>query len=222
MKFQHLSKCVCLFILAQAFATAQKPQLTPYEDRTRYRLQAGDVIEIQYRFTPEYNQIVTIQPDAFVSLLVIGDLKVGNLTLEQAKAAILGKASATLNEPEVTLILKEFQKPYFVVSGEVATPGKFEMRENVTAMQAVMLAGGFKETARASQIVVFRKINTETAEVKVLNLKGIKKTSDLEQDIALQSGDMLLVPQNTITRIERYMKLANVGLFINPLSLVHP
>jgi len=107
-----------------------------------------------------------------------------------------------------------------VVAGEVVQPGKFEIRENVTALQAIILAGGFKDSAKSSQIILFRKINSEMAEVKVINLKKIKRTSDLEKDLALQAGDMLMVPQNTITKIERYMKLANIGLFFNPLQLL--
>jgi polysaccharide export outer membrane protein len=92
------------------------------------------------------------------------------------------------------------------------------MRENTTAMQAVLLAGGFKENARPSQIVVFRKINSDTAEVKLINLNNIKHAGQLEQDIALQSGDMLLVPETRLSKISRFMKLANVGAYINPFA----
>jgi polysaccharide export outer membrane protein len=81
-----------------------------------------------------------------------------------------------------------------------------------------MLAGGFKDSAKASQLVLFRKINSDTAEVKVLNLNGIKRTDMLENDLALQPGDMLLVPRNTFTKIQRYMKLINIGVFFNPLA----
>ena len=74
-------------------------------------------------------------------------------------------------DPVEIIVLKEFQKPYFVIAGEVSLPGKIEMRERVTALQAIMLAGGMKEGARSSQVVVFRRINTDTAEVKLLNFK---------------------------------------------------
>ena len=97
-------------------------------------------------------------------------------------------------------------------------PGKFEMLESVTALQAIILAGGFKDSAKSSQIILFRKINSEMAEVKVIDLKKMKRTSDLEKDLALQAGDMLMVPQNTITKIERYVRLASLGTFLlNPL-----
>lgn len=206
---------MCFTTLAQTVP----PTLGHYERDPRYMLNPGDVVEVQYRYTPEYNQTVTIQPDGFVSLQIVGDVKMGGLNLKQARTAILDKAIVRLKDPEITLILREFQKPYFVVAGEVAQPGKFEMREKVTALQAVMLAGGFKDSAKASQLVLFRKINSTTAEVKVLNLKDIKRTDMLENDLELQPGDMLLVPRNTFTKITRYMKLVNLGVYFNPFSV---
>ena len=77
-----------------------------------------------------------------------------------------------------------------------------------------MLAGGMKETARSSQVVVFRKINSDMAEVKLLNLKSIRRTSDLENDLTLQPGDMVYVPRDKLSKIERFMRLASVAAFI--------
>jgi polysaccharide biosynthesis/export protein len=206
-----------IVFLASATAVIAQPQRTPRlttvtEDR--YRLQPGDVFEVQFRYSPEFNQTVTVQPDGYVSLEIGGDLKVAGLTIEQARAAILKKAGARLQDPVATIVLKEFQKPYFVIAGEVSLPGKIEMRERVTALQAIMLAGGMKEGARSSQVVVFRAINTDTAEVKLLNLKNIRRTADLENDLTLQPGDMVYVPRDKISKIERFMKLASVAAFM--------
>jgi polysaccharide export outer membrane protein len=182
----------------------------------RYRLQPGDVLEVQYRYSPEFNQTMTVQPDGYISLEIGGDLKVAGLTVEQTRQAILRRASARLREPVATIVLKEFQRPYFIVAGEVTTPGKIEMRERVTAIQAIMLSGGMKETAKSSQIVVFRKINSDMAEVKLLNLKSIRRTSDLENDLTLQPGDIVYVPRDKISKIERFMRLASVAAFLRP------
>lgn len=206
-----------IVFLASVTAVIAQPQSAPRlttvtEDR--YRLQPGDVFEVQFRYSPEFNQTVTVQPDGYVSLEIGGDLKVAGLTIEQARAGILKKAGARLQDPVATIVLKEFQKPYFVIAGEVSLPGKIEMRERVTALQAIMLAGGMKEGARSSQVVVFRRINTDTAEVKLLNLKNIRRTADLENDLTLQPGDMVYVPRDKISKIERFMKLASVATFM--------
>jgi polysaccharide biosynthesis/export protein len=184
----------------------------------RYRLVPGDVVEVVYRYTPEFNQTVTIQPDGYVVLEIVGDIRLGTLTLVEAKGEIVKKASVRLKDPEVTLLLKEFQKPYFVVSGEVPQPGKFEMREAVTALQAVLTAGGFKESAKSSQIVIFRRINLEFAEVKVLNLKNIRRTGDLENDLALESGDMIFVPRNNFSKFEKYVRLTSLASILSPFA----
>ena len=215
-----LISILAIFILAGATAASAQqqrpPRLTTVTEE-RYRLQPGDVLEVQFRYSPEFNQTVTVQPDGYVSLEIGGDIKVAGMTVEQTRLAILKKANVRLQDPVATVILKEFQKPYFVVAGEVAAPGKIEMRERVTAIQAIMLAGGLKEGAKASQVVVFRNLpSSDLAEVKVLNLKSIRRTSDLENDLTLQPGDIIFVPRDKITKIERFMRLASVAAFIAP------
>jgi polysaccharide export outer membrane protein len=210
-----------LFVMVLVAASAiaghgQVPTLNaPREDR--YTLNSGDVIDIQYRYTPEFNQTVTVQPDGYVSLEIGGDLKVAGRNVQQVRSLILAKAHERLAAPELTVILKEFQKPFIVVAGEVVQPGKFEVRDKITALQAVLLAGGFKDSAKSSQILVFRKLNAETAEVKTLNFKTLKQNADLEHDLTLQPGDMILVPRNRLSKIERYVRLASIAaLFVNP------
>jgi len=218
MKHSLLS-VIAVCVLAMPFvarAQDQKPPRLTTVTEERYRLQPGDVLEVQYRYSPEFNQTVTVQPDGYISLEIGGDLKVAGLTVDLTRQAILRRASTRLQDPIATVILKEFQRPYFVVAGEVSQPGKIEMRERVTAIQAIMLAGGMKESAKSSQVVVFRRINSDVAEVKLLNLKNIRRTSDLENDLTLQAGDMVFVPRDKISKIERFMKLASVAAFIAP------
>jgi len=210
-----LAICLLAMPLTVAAQVQTPPRLTTVTE-DRYRLQPGDVLEVQFRYSPEFNQTLTVQPDGYITLEIGGDLKVAGFTIEQTRTAILRQARTRLQDPVATIVLKEFQRPYFVVAGEVSQPGKIEMRERVTAIQAIMLAGGMKETAKSSQVVVFRKINSDTAEVKLLNLKSIRRTSDLENDLTLQAGDMVFVPRDKISKIERFMKLASVAAFMAP------
>ena len=213
----YFALAICLLALPLSIvAQVQTPPRLTTVTEERYRLQPGDVLEVQFRYSPEFNQTVTVQPDGYITLEIGGDLKVAGFTIEQTRTAILRQARTRLQDPVATIMLKEFQRPYFVVAGEVSQPGKIEMRERVTAIQAIMLAGGMKETAKSSQVVVFRKINSDTAEVKLLNLKSIRRTSDLENDLTLQAGDMVFVPRDKISKIERFMKLASVAAFMAP------
>jgi polysaccharide biosynthesis/export protein len=180
----------------------------------RYRIQPSDIIEIHYRYTPEFDQTITVQPDGFVTLQIVGDIKLQGLTVVEAQAALLSKASQRLKDPEITLVLKEFEKPYFVVGGEVGAPGRFEMRGTVTALQAIAMAGGFKNSSKHSQVILYRKISPELARTQILNLKAAMTASASEPNIDLQPGDMLIVPQNRISKIERIVKIVNIGGYI--------
>jgi polysaccharide export outer membrane protein len=211
----YFTLVICLFAFPLSVAAQRPPRLTTVTE-DRYRLQPGDVLEVQFRYSPEFNQTVTIQPDGYVTLEIGGDLKVAGFTIEQMRAAVLRQARTRLQDPVATILLKEFQRPYFVVAGEVSQPGKIEMRERVTAIQAIMLAGGMKETAKSSQVVVFRTINSDVAEVKLLNLRNIRRTSDLENDLTLRAGDIVFVPRDKISKIERFMKLASIAAFMAP------
>ena len=186
--------------------------------RPRYTLRAGDVLTLQYRYTPEFNQTVTVLPDGYINLTLVGDLKVSDLTVSQAHDLIVEKLQVRLNDPELNITLKEFAQPYVVVAGEVAKPGKLDLRESTTAMQAIMLSGGFLQSAQTGQVLLFRRINTDTAEIKVLKLTKVQKTVDLERDVVLEPGDMILVPKDKIEKIARYIKLLNIGTYFNPLQ----
>ncbi len=176
------------------------------------------MIELQYRLTPELNQTVTLEPDGYASLNIAGGMRLAGLTMDEAKEAILKKVSERLNQPELNLILKDFQKPYVVVGGEVQTPGRIELRQDMTAIQALILAGGAKQSGRATKIVLFRHINEDMGEVHILNLDKLGKTKDLERDMVLQPGDMLLVNPNRVETFSRYMKALNFGTYINPTA----
>jgi polysaccharide export outer membrane protein len=204
-------------ILVLAIGSSGQDRL---RQRPRYTLTAGDMIELRYRYTPELDQTLTVSPDGYIDVQLIGEILVRDLTVQQAHDLIIRKAAEHLNSPEVTLSLEESQQPYVMVAGEVARPGKMDLRENTTAMQAILLAGGFAPTAHSDQVLLFRRINGQDAEVRVLRLSKLNKTADLEHDCQLEPGDMLLVPRNKIEKLSRYTRLANLGVFFNPLQNV--
>lgn len=199
------------FFAALNTGLAQEPSLHP---RERYRLHSGDTLVLDYRLSPELNQTVTVGPDGFVDLNVAGGVKLAGMTMSEARELILKLDSTRLNAPELNLELKDFQHPYVVVAGQVLNPNRIEMREDMTAIQAVMLAGGFKDSAKETKIVVFRRLNSKTdmAEVRVLNLHRIKKTSQLEQDLPLEAGDIIYVPENLATQFGKIMRIPNFSV----------
>jgi polysaccharide export outer membrane protein len=202
---------------ADDFKGKEKPGFTPREQR--YRIQPNDVVEVHFRYTPEYNLTSTVQPDGFVSIEVVGDVKIGGLTLEQASATIAQQAISRLRDPEVSVHLKDFVKPHFVVAGEVNHPGTYDLRGQVTTIQAIAMSGGFKESSKQSKVILLRRINDEYAEVKILDLKALMSPSKIREDITLRADDMLVVPKNTISKIEPVVRVGSMGLYGLALAL---
>src|SRR5208337_4064981 len=128
-----------------------------------YRLTKSDTVDVNFTFYPDFNQSLTVEPDGFVALKGAGTLFVEGLTIIEVQKAVANAYRGFLHDPEVTVTLKDFDKPYFLASGEVARPGKYELRGDVTVNEAVAIAGGFTQQARHSQVVVFRRISASTA-----------------------------------------------------------
>ncbi|HEV8523053.1 MAG TPA: polysaccharide biosynthesis/export family protein [Terriglobales bacterium] len=182
----------------------------------RYRLQRNDVFDLDFALTPEFNQTVTVQPDGFVSLRGIDAIHVASLTVAEATEAIRSRYSSILREPVIALVLKDFEKPYFVASGEFNRPGKYELRDKVTVAQAIAMAGGFTTSAKHSQVLLFRRVSDEWLEVKKLNVKRMLAQADLKEDPVLGPGDMLHVPKSAIGKIKQFIPTIGAGVHYNP------
>jgi protein involved in polysaccharide export with SLBB domain len=201
-----------LLIAGATSGLAQQAQTQLVTRDQPYRLHASDVIELEYVFTPEYNQVVTVGPDGSVRLKLLGGLKVAGMTLDEATAAITQKAAGPLNNPELTLTLKDYVKPHFTVSGQVERPGVYDMHGSVTFLQAIAMSGGLKDFSKENKVVLVRKENEEFAEVRVIDLKKLSQTNGVKEDFNLRPDDMILVPKNALGKVEPYVRVASQGL----------
>jgi protein involved in polysaccharide export with SLBB domain len=185
----------------------------------RYQLHSADVLELTFAFSPEFNQTVTVQPDGYITLRGVDGIRVEGQTLPQAVASLRIAYSKILREPEINVELKDFEKPYFIVGGEVGHPGKFDLRDETTVAEAVAVAGGLRETSKHSDVLLFHRVPDGWSEVKKVNLKKLLKQADLNEDAYLQPGDFIYVPQNAFSKFERFLPTSSLGLYANPASL---
>ena len=137
------------------------------EPRPLYRLHKSDVVEIRFTFTPEFDQTVTVQPDGFIALRAVENMFAEGRTLTELDDAVAKAYQSALRDPEVSVILKDFEKPYFVAGGQVARPGKYELRAPTTAAEAVAIAGGFNDASKHSQVVLFHRVSNGVVETHV-------------------------------------------------------
>src|SRR5579863_5629353 len=211
-----MPKAVLLLSLSFCISAAEQPQEQPrgFSDRDqRYRIQPNDVVEVQFRYTPELNFTATVQPDGYVSGQATGDVSIGGLAVAEASTAIQAKAIVRLKDPEVTVLLKDFVKPHFVVAGEVNHPGTYDLRGDVGIIQAIAMSGGFKDSAKRTQVILVRKANAEYAEVKVFDMNKRMSPQEIREDITLRPNDMLVVPRNRISKLEPLMRFTSLGIY---------
>src|SRR5690349_11287417 len=202
--------CAGFYMPVQAQNSASASTPTGFAERNpRYKVQPNDTVEIQFRFTPEFNFTAIVQPDGFISSQITGDVRVGGHTTIEISQIVAEKAGARLKDPEVGVVLKDFVKPHFVVTGEVAKPGSYELRGDVGLIQAIALSGGFlNSSAKRTQVILVRRVDSEYAQVKVYNMGKLMSPGNVREDVMLRPDDMLIVPRNVLTKVEPYLRLS--------------
>ena len=183
--------------------------------RPLYRLHNSDLVAVSFTLSPEFDQTLTIQPDGYVTLKDAGLVMAQGLTLEDFRLAVVHAYAGYLHDPQPAVALKEFEHPYFVAGGEVGRPGKYELRAETSIIEAIQIAGGFTHEARHSQVLLFRHVNDDLVEAHVFNLKKMLKEKNLTESWQLRPGDLVFVPQNSISKIERFLSKPSLSMYVS-------
>ncbi len=195
-------------------STDAAPELQ--ERNPRYQLRKGDSFDLDFALSPEFNQTVAVEPDGYVTLKAVGSIFVAGQTVPELTETVKTAYAKILHDPVITIALKNFEEPYFIAAGQVAKPGKYDLRGPLTVTEAVAIAGGFNDSAKYSQVVLFRPVSNGMFETKVLNIKKLLASRNLSEDVYLQPGDMLYVPQSAFSKIRRYIPTSSMGAYYNP------
>ena len=186
------------------FAGGPDTQAPPVEQE--YWIHVGDEIEIKLFYNPDLNQDVTVRPDGKISLLLVHELSVAGLTTSQLTDLLTESYGKQLQQPEVAVIVNSFAAQRVFVGGEVGQPGAKDIIGPTTVIQAVALAGGFKDTARTDEVIVMRRDEENKPFLIALDIKKAMKGIDLNQDIYVQPYDMVLVPKSNIADVDLWVQ----------------
>jgi len=220
--------CLALLVLAglpasvraieEPTTTAQPGQRDPnpslHERYPRYKLRIGDSFDLDMEFSPEFNQTVVVQPDGYITLKGVGSFHVEGETIPELTETIRGAYGKTLHDPVIAISLKDFEKPYFIATGQVGKPGKYDLRSDMTVTEAVAIAGGFTEKSKHSQVVLFRPSPSGGYEAKLINIKKLLDSRNLSEDLQVQPGDLVYVPQNSISKIRPFLPTSSMGAYL--------
>jgi len=233
---KHLTKALAVLLFAVVVVAAQEATPTPvkadaesttsgkaagadgqFKERyPRYKIRAGDQFDVVFDLSPEFNQTVTVQPDGFVAMRGVGDIHVADQSVPELTGTLKKAYGKILNDPIISVVLKDFEKPYFVADGQVGRPGKYDLRGSTTLVEAIAIAGGFTDQSKHSQVLLFRRVDDQWMEAKIIDVKKMEKQGNLKEDPFLHPGDMLFVPKNTFSKISHFIPSYNMGTYFKP------
>ncbi len=182
-----------------AASTANKDIKQPEEKKgsvavDEYIIGSEDALEIMvWRNEILSRPRVVVRPDGKISLPLIGDIHAAGLTAKQLKEDIEKRLKEYEELPNVTVIVAEINSYYIYILGEIARPGRYQLKSNISVLQAVSLAGGFTNWASPNSMVVLRRNGEKEEKIKV-RYKKIISGSRPEDNIVLKPGDTIIIP----------------------------
>jgi polysaccharide biosynthesis/export protein len=183
-----------------------------------YHLRKGDSIDLVFDLCPEFNQSLTVSPDGLISLRAADAIQASGLTLPELATSVNFAYRSILNNPHVAISLKasDIERPFFIATGQVVKPGKYDLQSETTVLQALTIAGGFTDVAKTSNVVLYRRLAEAEYQPTVVNVKKLLTAHGVSSDLYLHPGDMLYVPKSQYGKLKPFIPNANV--FLDPLS----
>jgi len=174
------------------------PKEREYESPSEFLLGPEDVLEIAVWKNPDLTKTVIIRPDGLISMPIIGDFQAAGLSANELAQRIADRLRQFVQNPAVSVNVKELNSYSVFVVGEVIKPGKFQLKSYVTVLQAISMAGGFTEYAKKNRLQVVRlKANGDRkvreTHIPVQYEELVAGTSE-SGNIILISGDTVVVP----------------------------
>ena len=156
-------------------------------------LGTDDVLTIVFWRDKDMSADVVVRPDGMITLPLVNDLRAAGLTPEQLRERVTSEAAKYIEDPSVTVVVKQINSLRVYITGQIAKPGVYPLTAPTTVLQLISLAGGLHEFAKSKDIVITR---TEGGKQQLIrfNYRDVLKGRNLQQNVELKPGDTVLVP----------------------------
>ena len=179
---------------AQDSKVAEKAGSPAGHSDDAYVIGANDVLSINVWKEPDVSRSVPVRSDGKISLPLVGELQAGGRTPRQLEEEIATRLKNYISEPEVTVIVTDSKSQKINILGMVVRPGAYLLTSSTTVLDAIAMAGGFKDFAKKKSIYVLRSSPDGTQKRIPFNYKEVIKGTNPEQNIKMLPGDTLVVP----------------------------
>ncbi len=168
-----------------------------------YLIQAGDEISIRFYLTPELDEDIRIPPDGLLSLRLIGPINAVGKTTEELSQELETEYKRELKSPDIAVMLRKTQSNQVFVGGEVARPQAVQFTPNMTPVEAVLNAGGFKSSAKLQHVLIIRKDSAGNPVPYEVDLKQMLRGN--MESVPVQPLDIVYVPKTRIARVNQFV-----------------
>ena len=159
-----------------------------------YVIGEADVLSINVWKEADISRSVPVRSDGRISLPLAGEIQASGQTPLQLEQEIATKLKNYIAEPEVTVMVTQINSQKFNILGQVSKPGSFPLTNSLTVLDAIALAGGFRDFAKQKSIYVLRQ-NPGGGETRIpFNYKSVIAGKKTDQNIKLQARDTIVVP----------------------------
>lgn len=158
-------------------------------DPDKYQIGPEDLLFIRVWREPDFTLPVAVRPDGKITMPLIGELRAAGQSPLQLTATLKQLLTQYLNNPDVNVFVTEVRSKKFYIDGEMNRPGSFALVTPTSILEALSRGGGFREFANTKKIRVLRG-----GEVRYFNYKDVTKGKHLDQNIAVENGDHIIVP----------------------------
>ncbi len=179
--------CLAIFMVISIFANSAKAL------DLQYTIGPGDVVEISVWKDESLSRELVVPPDGVISFPLIGDIQTEFMTVDTLRKRVSKLLTAYIPDATVTVILKEIRSLNAYVIGKVNKPGPYGITLDTTVMQILSMAGGLNPFASEDKIHILRRKKNITIKIP-FNYSQVLKGNNLEQNIVLQRGDVIIVP----------------------------
>jgi polysaccharide export outer membrane protein len=158
-----------------------------------YVIGAEDVISVYVWKEPDMSKSIPVRPDGMISLPLIGEIKAVGYTPVQLQGVLADAMKKYVSDPQVTVVVEKISSLSFNIVGEIGRPGYYPLTRRMTVLDAVAMAGGFKDFAKVKKVYILRTVNG-TEQRLPFNYKEVIAGKNPQQNIELQPRDTIVVP----------------------------
>jgi polysaccharide export outer membrane protein len=159
-----------------------------------YVIGAEDVLSVYVWKEPDMSKTIPVRPDGMISLPLVGEIKASGYTPVQLQGVLADSMKKYVSDPQVTVVVEKVSSKNFNIVGEVSKPGYYPLTRRMTVLDAIALAGGFRDFAKVKKVYILRSSGNGAEQRFPFNYKDVIKGRNPQQNIELQPRDLIVVP----------------------------